>query len=87
MSSHSAPLSTDSDTLDDFNHQNPNHVATNEFIHHIKPTFLGPICTSCNSKVANGKILFSISRISANAPMLDIAVGLERLEVVAPDSV
>jgi hypothetical protein len=23
----------------------------------------------------------------ANAPMLDIAVGLERLEVVAPDSV
>ena len=64
MSSNSAPPSTDSDTQDDFNHPNPNHVANNRFIHHIKPTFLGPICTSCNSKVASGKILFSISRIS-----------------------
>jgi hypothetical protein len=34
------------------------------FHHHIQQTFLGPICTACGHKVANGNILFDISRNS-----------------------
>ena len=60
-----APLpSSDSVSPDVSNHQSPNHAPYNGFIHHIKPTFLGPICTACQRKVANGNILFDISRNS-----------------------
>ena len=34
------------------------------FSHHIKQTFLGPICTSCKCKVLRGNTLFHISRHS-----------------------
>lgn len=37
------------------------------FSHHIKQTFLGPICTSCNRKVSSGNTLFNISRHSLKA--------------------
>ena len=43
-------------------------LATNEleikFQHFIKQSFLGPICTMCHRKVANGNILFDVSRNS-----------------------
>ena len=35
-----------------------------KFQHFIKQTFLGPICTRCQRKVANGNILFDVSRNS-----------------------
>lgn len=34
------------------------------FSHHIKQTFLGPICTSCKRKVVRGHTLFYVSRHS-----------------------
>jgi hypothetical protein len=37
------------------------------FSHHIKQTFLGPICTSCNCKVVRGNTLFYLSRHSLKA--------------------
>lgn len=56
--------SSDSDTPDDPQQQRTNDNEDNGFIHHIKPTFLGPVCTSCNCKVATVNILFDISRNS-----------------------
>jgi hypothetical protein len=42
---------------------NNNTSSTNkEFHHHIKQTFLGPICTACNQKIAGTNTLFDISR-------------------------
>ena len=64
MSADSSLPSSDPTTQDDFPYQSPNPVANNEFIHHIKPSFLGPICTACHHKVANGNILFDVSRNS-----------------------
>jgi hypothetical protein len=64
MSSHSPQPSSDSDTQDDPEQQPPHNNEDNGFLHHIKPTFLGPVCTACHCKVANGNILFYISRNS-----------------------
>jgi hypothetical protein len=51
---------------------NENTVAkinNSEFVHHIKQTFLGPVCTACKRKVANGNILFNVSRNSIKLHM------------------
>jgi hypothetical protein len=56
--------SSDSYYQDNPEQQPPKLNTDHEFIHHITPTFLGPICTACHCKVANGNILFDISRIS-----------------------
>ena len=64
MSPTSPQSSSDSDSQDDHDPETPNHNNTNSFTHHIKPMFLGPVCTSCQCKVANGNILFDISRVS-----------------------
>jgi hypothetical protein len=64
MSPNSPPSPSDSDSQDEHNHSHPNSNNTNSFTHHIKPTFLGPVCTSCQSKVAKGNILFDVSRVS-----------------------
>ena len=61
--------SSDSDSHDIHEKEHPNHHNTSGFTHHIKPTFLGPVCTACRCKVANGNILFDISRISIKKHM------------------
>lgn len=48
-----------------FHHKNQDqNEDNNNFCHFIKQTFLGPVCTKCHRKVANGNILFDISRNS-----------------------
>ena len=41
---------------------NNNSSNSNDFQHHIKQTFLGPVCTACNKKIASTNTLFDISR-------------------------
>ena len=64
MSPNSPQSSSDSDSQDEYDHEPPDDNNDKEFTHHIKPTFLGPVCTSCKCKVANGNILFDVSRVS-----------------------
>ena len=64
ISSYSPLPSSDSDTPNVSGDQYSNHVDNYTFHHHIQQTFLGPICTACGHKVANGNILFDISRNS-----------------------
>ena len=42
----------------------PSNIHNTVFSHHIKQTFLGPICTSCKCKVVRGHTLFYVSRHS-----------------------
>jgi hypothetical protein len=64
MYSDSPHPSSDSDSQDDGELQTPNQNEDNGLLHHIKATFLGPVCMACHCKVANGNILFDISRNS-----------------------
>jgi hypothetical protein len=64
MSPNSPQSPSDFDSQDDHDHEPPNDSNVIAFTHHIKPTFLGPVCTSCKCKVANGNILFEVSRVS-----------------------
>lgn len=59
-------LSTQSYALQHNDPSSKNHAntANESFQHHIKQTFLGPICTVCNQKIANNNILFIASRNS-----------------------
>lgn len=41
---------------------NNNSSNSNDFKHHIKQTYLGPVCTACNKKIASTNTLFDISR-------------------------
>ncbi len=43
-------------------HNNNTSSNNNDFQHHIKQTFLGPICSACNQKIAGTNTLFDISR-------------------------
>ena len=43
------------------------HSTVTTFHHHIKQTFLGPVCSACNKKIASTNILFDISRNSLRA--------------------
>jgi hypothetical protein len=64
MSPNSPQSSSDSESQDEYDHERPDDNNDKAFTHHIKPTFLGPVCTSCKCKVANGNILFDVSRVS-----------------------
>jgi hypothetical protein len=43
------------------------HSTVTTFHHHIKQTFLGPVCSACNKKIASTNVLFDISRNSLRA--------------------
>ena len=43
------------------------HSTIATFHHHIKQTFLGPVCSACNKKIASTNVLFDISRNSLRA--------------------
>jgi hypothetical protein len=59
--------SCDISSEDEF--QTSNVSPDNVFHHHFKQTFLGPLCTECKCKVANGNTLFDISRNCLKAHM------------------